>query len=326
MPKVVFGVAKELQELRDNQKRCADQVATPRPPLKTDDNVRMQTGHREWKPAKVVEMTESPRSVIVETPEGRKYRRNSKYLHTTKANIPSENSPTLECESNNAHVPVSNEYQEIAPSEQLKIDAGDDVLKKHFSVGSERTKYTSNIEICGSVVREKLVTRIKSAFAYSILADESCDLSGKEQLAVGIRFSDEDAIVHEEFLGFTELEAMDAKTIANAIYTFVKHQGLNPMNCVSEGYEGRSTMPGKDAGVQKLLRQKYPKALYFHCASHRLNLVVNDLSNVSVIRNTVATIKYIIVFFANLPHAEDMLQMFPYFVKRGGHKKIWWIY
>ncbi|XP_036341506.1 uncharacterized protein LOC118750855 [Rhagoletis pomonella] len=115
---LLFGVAKVLQELRDNQKRYADQVATPRPPLKTGDNVRMQTGHREWKPAKVVEMTESPRSVIVETPEGRKYRRNSKYLHTTKASIPSENSPTLECESNNAHVPVSNEYQEIAPSEQ----------------------------------------------------------------------------------------------------------------------------------------------------------------------------------------------------------------
>ena len=49
--------------------------------------------------------------------------------------------------------------------------------------------------------------------------------------------------------------------------------------------------------MQQILKQEYPKSLYFHCASHRLNLVVNDLNAVPEIRNTIATIKDIINFF-----------------------------
>jgi hypothetical protein len=47
---------------------------------------------------------------------------------------------------------------------------------------------------------------------------------------------------------------------------------------ISLGFDGCSTMAGKDTGVQQRIWEKYPKAVYFHCASHRLNLVVNDLS------------------------------------------------
>jgi hypothetical protein len=38
-------------------------------------------------------------------------------------------------------------------------------------------------------------------------------------------------------------------------------------------------------------------ALYFHCASHILNLVFNDLYNVSEVRNTIGIIKEMIKFF-----------------------------
>lgn len=56
-------------------------------------------------------------------------------------------------------------------------------------------------------------------------------------------------------------------------------------------------MAGKDGGVQAILREKYTNALYFHCASHVLNLVVNDLNSVPEVRNTISTIKDIINFF-----------------------------
>ncbi|CAG9557708.1 unnamed protein product [Danaus chrysippus] len=56
-------------------------------------------------------------------------------------------------------------------------------------------------------------------------------------------------------------------------------------------------MAGKDGGVQKILRETYKKGLYFHCACHRLNLVVNDLNNVSEIRNCIGTVKDTINFF-----------------------------
>lgn len=101
-PKIINGVTEELRELRTNQKRYVDRVAIPRLSFEKGENVRMQTNHREWKPAKVVEITENPRSVIVETPDGRKYRRNSIHIHTTKAKIPLPISPSIEFETTNS--------------------------------------------------------------------------------------------------------------------------------------------------------------------------------------------------------------------------------
>lgn len=86
-PKIVVGVSEELKQLRLQQGIYADRVAKPTEALKTGDQVRLQTGHREWVGAKVVEKTQYPRSVIVETDDGAQYRRNTIHLHKTKANL-----------------------------------------------------------------------------------------------------------------------------------------------------------------------------------------------------------------------------------------------
>lgn len=105
-------------------------------------------------------------------------------------------------------------------------------------------------------------------------------------------------MICEEFLGFVELKAMNAETIANAIDNFIdKICTLDPKKCVGQGYDGCSTMSGHIHGVQAILRKKYPNALFFHCASHRLNLVINDLNSVPDVRNTISTVKNIINFF-----------------------------
>lgn len=92
-------------------------------------------------------------------------------------------------------------------------------------------------------------------------------------------------------MGFVELTAMDAETISNAIDQFIQSSGLDTINCVGQGYDSCSTMAGKDGGVQKKMRKTNPKALFFYCASHRLNLVVNDLNAFPEVRNTIATVK-----------------------------------
>lgn len=39
-------------------------------------------------------------------------------------------------------------------------------------------------------------------------------------------------------------------------------------------------MAGHGSGVQAKMKELYPKAVYFHCALHKSNLVVNDLNSV----------------------------------------------
>ena len=87
-PKVVTNVSQELARLRFQQKVYADKVSSPFKALELNEKVRMQTGHREWKSATVVEKTPSPRSVLVETTSGKRYRRNTIHLQRSKATIP----------------------------------------------------------------------------------------------------------------------------------------------------------------------------------------------------------------------------------------------
>ncbi|KAK5649521.1 hypothetical protein RI129_000550 [Pyrocoelia pectoralis] len=49
--------------------------------------------------------------------------------------------------------------------------------------------------------------------------------------------------------------------------------------------------------VQTILRKKHIKTLFFHCSSHKLNLVINDLNTLPEIRNAMGTTKDIINFF-----------------------------
>lgn len=85
---VMENVTKELARLRFQQKIYADKVSSPFKPLELNEKVRLQKGHRDWVSARVVDHTPNPRSVIVETSNGNRYRRNTIHLQRTSANIP----------------------------------------------------------------------------------------------------------------------------------------------------------------------------------------------------------------------------------------------
>ncbi len=102
---------------------------------------------------------------------------------------------------------------------------------------------------------------------------------------MGLRYFDEERNeVQEMFVGFMELKCLDAKSIARSIDKFLSKEDPNPNKCVDLGFDGSSTISGKDDGVQAILHKKYTKALYFHFSSHKLNLVINDLNSVPEIR------------------------------------------
>ena len=70
---------------------------------------------------------------------------------------------------------------------------------------------------------------------------------------------------------------MNAQTIADKIVELMRPLELDPSLCVGQGYDGASVMAGKDGGVQKLIKDMgYQSAVYVHCASHRLNLVLSS--------------------------------------------------
>ncbi|KAG7155622.1 52 kDa repressor of the inhibitor of the protein kinase-like 6 [Homarus americanus] len=75
----------------------------------------------------------------------------------------------------------------------FRVEAGDHTLQKHFSSGTKSATYTSAniqnepINICGQVIRDKIVKRVKEPNFYICIADEVTDNSNKEQLAMVLR-------------------------------------------------------------------------------------------------------------------------------------------
>lgn len=51
------------------------------------------------------------------------------------------------------------------------------------------------INFCGRTIQEILFEDVSKSEAYSILADETADMSGKEQLSIGVRFVGEQNMI-----------------------------------------------------------------------------------------------------------------------------------
>lgn len=189
----------------------------------------------------------------------------------------------------------------------FRAEAGDSILKEHLETCSENAKYTSAqtqnelIALCSEKIKEQIVKDVNASYAFSIIADETADIAGTEQLSLGVRFVSNKyegkATVREEFLGFVPLNELNAEAISKTILSYLSKIGIDMSNMIGQGYDGCSVMSGKVGGVAKLIREKYPKAMYLHCSSHKLNLVVNDLNQVQDIRNACGIIKEIIRFF-----------------------------
>jgi len=73
------------------------------------------------------------------------------------------------------------------------------------------------IEICGDIIRNKILVLIHQAGIYSVIADEATDRSNKEQLSITIRFVNDNKPV-EKFLGFQECASgVSGEALADSI-------------------------------------------------------------------------------------------------------------
>ena len=92
---------------------------------------------------------------------------------------------------------------------QFCVQSGDKVLSDHLKSASGNATYTSKtiqnelIEICGDIIRDKILAKIRQAKYFSVIADEATDVSNDEQLSISIRYVD-DGTPTEVFVAFYE--------------------------------------------------------------------------------------------------------------------------
>uniref|UniRef100_A0A667WQR9 TTF-type domain-containing protein n=1 Tax=Myripristis murdjan TaxID=586833 RepID=A0A667WQR9_9TELE len=191
----------------------------------------------------------------------------------------------------------------------------DDTLKLHLETTARNATYMSPsiqnelIACCGAEIQDKIVQKIKKSKYFSVLADETADVGGTEQLSICIRYVSEVFEIQEDFLGFCPLDKQDAASITHAILSQLEKWGLPVAFLRGQGYDGASTMSGRLGGVQQKIRELQPRALFTHCRSHALNLVVvHGCTDVPIVRNTMTMIEKIAVFFSASATKKNMLQ------------------
>lgn len=187
---------------------------------------------------------------------------------------------------------------------KFRIDAGDEILHEHVKTCAKNASYISKttqndlIECCGELIRNKIVDKIKKSKFFTIIADETTDVSVCEQLTICIRYFDVDTKeIQEDFLMFVEVVKLTGENIAHHILKALESLNLDITLCRGQAYDGGANMSGKIKGVQARISSIQPLAFFTHCASHRLNLAISTACTISSIRNAVGVISSVANFF-----------------------------
>lgn len=166
------------------------------------------------------------------------------------------------------------------------------------------------ISSCNTIILNKLIHKINAAQGFSILADETSDISNVEQLSLCVRYVDViegQHFVKEDFLQFQPVTSMTGKSLAKNIIECLKSFGIDLNFLRGQGYDGAANMAGMYNGVHRIIQNDYPAALYVHCAAHALNLAVTKACEVQNIRNCLGVIEKVYTFL-NTPKRQAVLK------------------
>ena len=130
------------------------------------------------------------------------------------------------------------------------------------------------------------------------MADESTDISSKEELSVCARWLDNKKPV-EHFLGIMPAKETTAEAIADYLCTFLESKNIDITKMRGLGFDGTNTMSGQRSGVQLRLRLHSPSAIYVqcyicayvHCRCHQLQLAaINTADEHTEVKRVLGTL------------------------------------
>jgi hypothetical protein len=128
-----------------------------------------------------------------------------------------------------------------------------------------------------SIFAMKVRTHIREEIGdakFSILVDETCDVSKREQMALVFRFVDSHGVLQERFFDLIHVKNTKAMTLKRELSNVLSRYAFDIQNLRGQGYDGASNMKGELNGLQALFLKECPYAYYVHCYAHRLQLAL----------------------------------------------------
>ncbi|XP_014674057.1 PREDICTED: 52 kDa repressor of the inhibitor of the protein kinase-like [Priapulus caudatus] len=188
----------------------------------------------------------------------------------------------------------------------LRAHLDSPILKNATYVSTKIQNEVINI-MDKDMILVQIVSEVNSAVYYSVLADETTS-HNKEQLSLCIRFVDKCKDIKEEFVRFSGLHRTTGYHIAQEMKSVLAEIGLDISNMRGQGYDGAAAMSSERIGVQKLIRDDAPKAVYMHCNGHCLNLVIGHACSNTDVRNMIDKLKAVCLYFKYSPKRQGLLE------------------
>lgn len=201
---------------------------------------------------------------------------------------------------------------------RLKIASGDIKLQAHLASSSSRATYigknTQNalISCCGDEIMNTILENVRNQKYYSVIFDETTDVSHTEQLSLSLRYEINGSI-REDFIRFINVyeKAKEINQDASAIkeqrltgivlgkivLKMLLELSLDITYCVGIGTDSCSIMSSEIVGAVTEMKKSALHACRCPCYNHALNNSLSKSSNVVCIRNTIGIMKSVISFF-----------------------------
>ena len=131
-------------------------------------------------------------------------------------------------------------------------------------------------DIVNAIARETskaIIKDLDNGF-FSILVDESRDISVKEQMALVLRYVNKKGIIIERFLGIVHVASTTILPLKYAIGCLLCEHNLSLSKLHGQGYDGASNMKGDINGLNTLILKENKSAFYVHSFAHQLQLTL----------------------------------------------------
>ena len=116
---------------------------------------------------------------------------------------------------------------------QFRIDGADSVLQNHLTNTGKNATYKSNttqndlIKSAGTVIRNKILDKVSEAKFFSLLVDETTDLSKQEQMTICLRYISDNK-QSEDFVDYVSVHDMTGiEGLANVILAHLRHLSVD---------------------------------------------------------------------------------------------------
>jgi len=193
----------------------------------------------------------------------------------------------------------------------------DPILEKllNMPAGRGTANYLSNtiqneiITLLANTILEQIILSINQSPFFSVIMDTTQDISKIDQLSQVIRYvsimleydgNPKTLQINESFIGFVEILDQLGAGLEESIINCITKNNLNLSKLRGQGYNEAANMSGVYSGVQARLKSKQKLATHIHCASHNLNLVLNDAMNSSTeVKKFFGLVEKMYTFFSN---------------------------